>query len=227
MKTAPDGGRAAWSLVALVSSTGLAACLATSESGPTLEPEREAQGMKIVNEGYGSTAVQGAVQGAVAALPTCVEAVSGNPAFQCLWQGFVQGGGVGAMRDAALACGCAAEIVVSGTQPAACNVQRVAVYCSGDPPFSAVSPIPNGEYPCPGVDLNENGKDDDVLVVSETEPPFIGIHIDPENAGRLCDVSIEPNGPFDRVEKERCTGCHKDNGTRWEPAVVQMAPIIE
>ncbi|MDI1434533.1 hypothetical protein [Polyangium sorediatum] len=151
--------------------------------------------------------------------PPCVANVNSNPAFGCLTAAWIYGPGVGleSMLSSAVGCGCEAEIVTTGVVPAACNVQRVAVSCSsGTPPFNAVSPIPPGEYPCEGL-TNDDGTPQ-VVEVNTNEIPFMGIHIDPDNNGQLCDVTLDPFvGPIDREIREKCSSCHTDNEPNWWP----------
>ncbi|HVK70133.1 MAG TPA: hypothetical protein VM694_37025, partial [Polyangium sp.] len=151
--------------------------------------------------------------------PPCVTNVNSNPAFGCLTAAWIYGPGVGleSMLSSAVGCGCEAEIVTTGVVPAACNVQRVAVSCSsGTPPFNAVSPIPPGEYPCEGL-TNDDGTPQ-VVEVNTNEIPFMGIHIDPDNNGQLCDVTLDPFvGPIDREIREKCSSCHTDNEPNWWP----------
>ena len=190
---------------------GASACLSATEEDPAdrgLAPGREALGVVI----KGTT-------------PSCVDAVKANLDFDCLWRGWTGGGGVGAMLSAAQACGCTAEIVTTDVAPAACEVQRVAARCGGGvPTFNAVSPIPAGEYPCPGLDADEDGQDDVVHVNNDNEPPFMGIHVDPDNAGRLCDVTLQSTGPIDRATIENCARCHTDNEPNWAPPAPTPTP---
>jgi hypothetical protein len=149
--------------------------------------------------------------------PKCTDSVGPNQAFNCLAQTWGNVGTVEAMRDAANLCGCTAEIVTTNVVPEECNVKRVAAFCNGMPPFNAVSPIPAGDYTCTGLDADEDGEDDVVHVNHTDEPPFIGVHIDPENGGRLCDVSLNATGMADRTKIENCGGCHYQNEANWSP----------
>lgn len=191
-------------LLALGLGAGATACLASADEGTAdigVSPGRE--GMGVIIKGT---------------MPSCVDAVKTNLDFDCLWRGWTGGGGVGAMLSAAQACGCTAEIITTDVAPAACEVQRVAARCGGGTPtFNAVSPIPTGDYPCPGLDEDGDGEDDVAHVDNDSEPPFMGIHIDPENAGRLCDVTLQSTGPIDRVRIENCATCHTNNEPNWAP----------
>lgn len=200
-------------LLALAGISGIGACAvsADNDSAPVViaEPEKEALGIVLVSN-----------------TPKCTDAVGPNQMFNCLVQGWGNPTSVTDMQCAATACGCTAEVVDTNVIPEECGVQRVAAFCPGTPPFNAVSPIPAGDYTCTGLDNDNDGEDDVAHVDYNTEPPFIGVHIDPANAGRLCDVSLASTGPVDRTRIENCGGCHANNKTKWSPTV-EAAPVIE
>jgi hypothetical protein len=161
--------------------------------------------------------------------PKCTDAVGPNQSFNCLVQAWGNPTSVNDMRTGADNCGCVAEVVDTNVIPEECGVQRVAAFCPGTPPFNAVSPIPAGDYTCTGLDNDGDGEDDVAHVDYNSEPPFIGVHIDPENSGRLCDVSLTSTGPKDRTKIENCGGCHANSKAKWSPTVeeVEMVEMVE
>lgn len=202
-------------LLALAGISGIGACAVSVENDPeplaVPEPEKDPLGIVLV-----STNPQ----------PKCTDAVGPNQMFNCLVQGWGNPTSVTDMQCAATACGCTAEVVDTNVIPEECGVQRVAAFCPGTPPFNAVSPIPPGDYTCTGLDNDNDGKDDVAHVDYNKEPPFIGVHIDPANSGRLCDVSLAATGPVDRTKIENCGGCHANNKAKWSPTV-EEAPVIQ
>lgn len=196
-----------WLLMTIVCSAGIGACAISPDDDSDVSiagtPAPSPLGVKVVP---------------INPQPKCTDAAGPNQSFNCLAAAWINVGTVEAMQTAATNCGCTAEIVTTNVVPAACNVKRVATFCPGTPPFNAVSPIPPGDYNCPGVDNDGDGQNDVVHVDYNNEPPFIGVHIDPANGGRLCDISLGANGMVDRVTIENCASCHgKNNDPNWEP----------
>lgn len=131
----------------------------------------------------------------------CLNAILTDVRLMCIYQGLGAGGTqtLESQQTAASGCGCTAEAVVSDVTGAN-GQQRVAFYCPGDPEFSGVFNPPPGPT---------------------TEPPFIGIHINPDGPNSsMCDVTLGDTGFSPRQKNENCSSCHGQNLTpKWSPAV--------
>lgn len=143
----------------------------------------------------------------------CLDTILTDPRLMCIFQGLGVGGAqtLEDQQNAAVGCGCTADLVTTQVPNAEPGTQRVAIGCPGDPEFFGVFSPPTA---------------------NPDEPPFIGIHINPypdDINSKMCDVKLTDSGVGPRQTNEDCSqsSCHGQKlRAQWFPAVEAPAPPV-